>query len=497
MIETVSVSRPGVSVRTIVLVTLIVLLAVVCGILNPILGFAAVVGLVTAAAIFWKPVIGLWLLIVSVPYQSLRTFHIGPFPVSVTELLFIVTTLAWLFHVVIRRQQRFQPMPLLPTFLVFLVGIVASFLSIITAPPGQSSFAWGVKELVKWLELVVTYVLATNIFRTRREILIGVAILVGSTFSEMLIGIYQFVRRVGPPSFLIHGQFMRAYGTFAQPNPFAGYLNFAVILTLALTVVYWQRPLGKLLGFIGLALIGGVLISLSRSAWLALLIASAVVFDRGGRRTQALLLLGILIVALIAWFYVLGILPASLTSRFTAAFDIRNVNVLHPTPATFSVAQRLAFWIAGARMFASHWLLGVGMGNFGFAYPHYALPGWQQNLEHAHDYYLNQAVETGVLGLGTYLLWLMKAFQLAWHVSSATRDVVLRAVAIGILGMLVTLSVHNALDDLYVHGTVVQIAIMLAWLSVIAQLDRKESEALDVHRVVARVPARTVLGSFQ
>src|SRR5581483_9046082 len=110
--------------------------------------------------------------------------------------------------------------------------------------------------------------------------------------------------------------------------------------------------------------------------------------------------------------------------------------VLHPTPATFSAAQRLAYWIAGEHMFADHWLLGVGMGNYGAVYPEYALPGWNIELAHAHDYYLNQAVETGVIGLGTYLIFLVAAFRYLWSCVASTSDPVLRAIAIGVLGML-------------------------------------------------------------
>ncbi|MCL4544309.1 MAG: O-antigen ligase family protein [Chloroflexi bacterium] len=471
MLNRTALPRRASSSSLIPLASVSVIVALILGIANPIYAAVAVVGIVVTGLIFWRPVIGLLLLLVSVPFQSLKSVHVSAFPISSTEVLFALTMVAWLLRVVIRREQRFLAMPLLPALLLFIFGIVCSFLSIISAPPGQSSFAWGFKELVKWIELVVTYVLATNLFTTRKQLLVGASLITACAVIEAVIGAYQFVRRVGPPSFLIHGLFMRAYGTFAQPNPYGGFLNFSIILVFALAIAYWHKPVGKLLLLSGLALVGAVLISLSRSAWLALLIAFAIVFDRGGRTTRILLGLGVVLFVLIAWFYVLGILPASLSGRITAAFDVSNVNVLRPTPATFSVAQRLAFWIAGWHMFQGHWLLGVGIGNFGFAYPHYALPGWQQNLEHAHDYYLNQAVETGVLGLGTYLIWLGNALRLAWYTSGEVRDPVLRALAIGVLGMLVTLSIHNFLDDLFVHGTVVQIAIMLAWLSVVRRLE--------------------------
>ena len=445
-------------------------LAVVIALVNPLYSLGVLAALALGVAVLRWPVAGIYLLIPAVPFQSLRSFTLGPFPASVTELLVGLTALAWIVRALLDQRRRFAPMPLLPPLLLFLVGIMLSFLSILSAPPQYSSLVWGFKELVKWAELLIVYVLAANLLQTRRQLLIAAGAIVASGAAEALIGLGQFVLRKGPPSFLIHGLFMRAYGTFDQPNPFAGYLNLVVVLACALAIVYVRRPAGRWLLVASLAMLAAIAASLSRGAWVALAIAAVVLLDRGGRRSRVIL--GFVVAAgLVAiWLYALHLLPASLADRVTAAFAIADVDVLHPTPTTFSAAQRLAYWIAGGQMFVEHWLLGVGMGNFGLEYPQYALPGWDVDLAHAHDYYLNQAVETGVVGLATYLVFVIAAFRQLWLASGTLRDPALRAIAIGALGMLVTLSVHNAVDDLYVHGTVVQIAILLAMAGVASRL---------------------------
>ncbi len=448
----------------------VAILALVIATQNPLLSVAAIASALVVAVILRWPVAGLLLLIPSVPFQSLRSFSLGPFPASSTELLLGLTFLSWLLRVLLNRQQRLGPMPLLPPLLLFLTGIVLSFLAIIAAPVGQSSLVLGFKELVKWVELLLAYVLATNLLTTRRELLLAAYLLVAGAAVEAAVGLAQFVLRKGPPSFLIHGVFMRAYGTFDQPNPFAGYLNLALPLAAALLVANVRRPAGRWLFFATTTIAAAVLASLSRGAWLALFVAAVVLLDRGGRRSRALVGLGVGCVIIGAWLYAVHLLPASLTVRISTALAIANVDVLHPTPATFSAAQRLAYWIAGEHMFTDHWLLGVGMGNYGAVYPQYALTGWDLGLAHAHDYYLNQAVETGIVGLGTYLIFLFVAFRHLWTCVNRTRDAVLRAIAAGVLGMLITLSVHNSLDDLYVHGTVVQIATMLAMAGLAARL---------------------------
>jgi O-antigen ligase len=82
-------------------------------------------------------------------------------------------------------------------------------------------------------------------------------------------------------------------------------------------------------------------------------------------------------------------------------------------------------------------------------------------LGHAHNYYLNVAAETGLTGLVAYLvLWAAAFWQMAAAMRSATTPYA-RALALGALGMLVHVSVHNLVDNLWVHNMYVQAAILL------------------------------------
>jgi O-antigen ligase len=112
--------------------------------------------------------------------------------------------------------------------------------------------------------------------------------------------------------------------------------------------------------------------------------------------------------------------------------------------------------------------LGVGAGNYPPVYPRYALPLWPLSLGHAHNYYLNVAAEAGILGLAAYLLVWGVALVGAWRAAGRA----LRwqwGVALGVLGVLVHLSVHNFFDNLYVHGMYVQVAILLGILARISR----------------------------
>jgi O-antigen ligase len=83
------------------------------------------------------------------------------------------------------------------------------------------------------------------------------------------------------------------------------------------------------------------------------------------------------------------------------------------------------------------------------------------SLGHAHNYYLNVAAETGLLGLFAYLLfWAAVSWQLA---KSARRgpSAIQKALSLGALGVVAHVSVHNLVDNLWVHHLFVHVAIVL------------------------------------
>jgi O-antigen ligase len=131
--------------------------------------------------------------------------------------------------------------------------------------------------------------------------------------------------------------------------------------------------------------------------------------------------------------------------------------------------QRLAFWYAGLNMFQNNPVLGVGVGNYIEAYPRYAANGWQLVLGHAHDYYLNTAAETGLIGLAAYAGLLFSGFrQLALTVRTAPAGV-WYGVSLGILGAITALSVHNLVDNMFVHGIPVLFGLLLGSAAVIPE----------------------------
>lgn len=482
-----------------------------------------IVGAIAFLAILIRPQLGLYLLIFSIPFGSLKEVQVGVMSVGVTELLVGLVLAAWLMRMVARREIRLGHAPLLFPLLLFLAAISFSLLTAL-------SLQYSLKGLLIWLEILGVYLfVATTLGERELKVAIMAILIAGSL--EALLGAYQFLLGLGPESFILFGRFSRAYGSFGQPNPFGGYLGLILPLAVAIAFAGWRRLGGFFwgLGAIGLAVMGmAMVMSWSRGAWLGTLAALGfvamigvwteafgpevvgVLAGVGAGVLSALwfgdIALGTLVGGLVAiatgvttatalqrrWgflflillflvgtlFLLLGgerLIPTALVERlldFTPYLRVTNVEGVLLSDENYATVERLAHWQAAWRMVSDSPVLGVGIGNYVPVYPAYALPGWEDPMGHAHNYYLNIAAEAGLLGLGAYLFLWGAIFGHGWRVYRRVEGL-WRSIALGILGVMVAFSVHNLFDNLYVHGMNIHLAILLGLLAVI---DKKPQE---------------------
>jgi O-antigen ligase len=423
----------------------------------------AVAGGIVVVATLARPEIGLILLVFAVPFGSVREISLGGMTVGGAEALIGLALAAWLARLLADPRSRLTLPPLTLPLLIFLGAALLSL-------PGALSLRYSLKELIKWTEVLGLYVFTANVLDGRQARRLVFSILLAGT-AAALHGWYQFFTRSGPEGFLLFGRFMRAYGTFEQPNPYAGYLGLIAPLALSLALGSRKgnrRSLSEFIFYGGAfgAMVVAVAMSWSRGAWIGL--GAAVVAAIALRSRRAAVLFAAL-VALVALILILGsfqLLPEVLTQRFAdllpyaRPFDVRGVEV---TDENFAVVERMAHWQAGWQMWAEHPWRGVGIGNYEPIYPAYYIPPWKEPLGHAHNAYLNIAAETGLIGLLAYLVLWAVAF---WQAVRAIRRTSgwAKAVSIGVLGVLVHLSVHNFFDNLFVHNMYAHVAVLLGLL---------------------------------
>jgi O-antigen ligase len=199
------------------------------------------------------------------------------------------------------------------------------------------------------------------------------------------------------------------------------------------------------------------------------------------RRTPwGILLVGVLIIGGVG-LYASGRLPSSFTARLTSFVqDIRleDVRGMPINDANYAVIERLAHWQAALSMFRHNPWTGIGFGCYEAAYSNFALINWPIALGHAHNYYLNLAAETGLMGLVGYLILWGVVFWLSWRVTRHARGLA-RGLGVGLLGAWTHLTVHHLLDNLYVNNVHLHIAVLLGILAFVIQQMHQSSSTYD------------------
>lgn len=427
----------------------------------------AAVGL--ALAVLIRPWLGLPLLAMAAPFAALWPLPLGGLPIDGADLLLALLLAAWLAQGVARRRIVLPRPPLLWPLLALLASLS---LSLLRAP----SYREGLPELFKWLQVLALY-LAVVALLPRRRVGWLIAGLLAAAAAQALLGLYQFLTQTGPDAFVLLGRFMRAYGTFRQPNPYAGYLGLIAPLAVSLTLWAWSNrqrsglKLSLALSAAAAVICLGLLVSWSRGAWLAFAVALVVVVLAHSRRAAPVVLaLAVAAGLALSIFGATDLLPPSVTGRlsdlqeYVGLIDVARTEV---TDANFSVVERIAHWQAALAMWTDHPWLGVGAGNYAVVYDQYNLPRWYEPLGHAHNIYLNFAAEAGLLGLLAYLwLWLASLWQALR--GAAASDRLTAAVAAGILGGLTAATVHNFFDNLWVQHIYLTLALLLGLLAVMA-----------------------------
>lgn len=446
---------------------------------------ATLVGAVTGALLLLRWPWLLWIgLALVLPVSS--GIKLGP--LSATDVGVAAGVALWFVDGVRRRTLRLELSP-------ELVAILAYVGALLLALYGAQNLGEAVAEVIKWGEVAVVILLVRPMLPPAQRHWLVVALLVGG-IGQGLLGLYQFIFRIGPDWFIILGRFMRASGSFHQPNPYAGYLGLCLPVAASLALWHWhqlwqargQTPNANryLIGFVLWALFytgatgviaAGLLASWSRGGWLGAAAGIAIVLTLRSRRAMVLGISGALVLLFVLFMgsALPGWVPSSIAARFQdipAYFGLTDVLSQPVTDENFAIIERMAHWVAAVRMWEGAPWLGVGPGNFNTVYPTVNLPLWEEPLGHAHNIYLNTLAESGVIGFAAYLslwvvvigwLWRQRGVAL-WEQPERSQMDWRGAFAIGVLGVVGHSLVHNFFDNLFVQGIYLQLAFWLALL---------------------------------
>jgi O-antigen ligase len=445
-------SRSGRALR----VAFVLAACLVVAFVPPIYSLLAIAGVALLAALLIHPTWGLYALLFAVPFESVRNLQAGGLNVTITNFCAFAISVAWLAYCAARQRLVRGVAPWLPVLLIYFLVITVSVTQ-------ATNLILSMKELLKLAQMIMVYLVGVTVLRTRADVRKLLIVLFLAVMAESCVGVIQTVLHAGPASFA-RGGFLRASGTFAQPNPFAGYLN--VTLPVAVTMlayrVFPRLPMWVVL----LATAGGVLTSLSRGALLATITALVIMAVVAMPKSRALVAVGAIALGIILMAGAIGIVPSRVVDSLAYQVGAGNIDVANPTPDNWAVAERLAHMESGLEMFAAHPILGVGIGNYPAVYSKYQVaPVWIYPLGQAHNYYINIAAEAGVFGFAAFLAFEISAGVIALRAFRRATEPLDRAIALGGLGVIAGVAVHSLFDDIFVHSIEVQVTIVMVLVS--------------------------------
>lgn len=314
-----------------------------------------------------------------------------------------------------------------------------------------------IENVIRWVMMLSAASLMLEAFRFRNG---RIWLYYTFIFSGMMVGALALLQYAGLAEMLLPrfpGYDQRAYSVFGNQNLLGGYMAFNMVLLMAL-FLRERRNDGKIITVYAVAfglLLGGLIVSATRSAWLAA-VAGCVftALPPGGwirvrrvlkkQQRQALVVIALVAVSLF------GLGAPLIVSRAAGSFSAGDVGG----------RARLWFWAGAARMIQDHPWTGVGLGQYGYWSPScqgHVLwhPGGERyffnelQTEHAHSEPLDWLAETGVAGS---LFWLVF---FVWTFNRRNR-------ALPALGALAVFSCFNSFAHSTPHVLVAVLSAALA-----------------------------------
>jgi O-antigen ligase len=252
------------------------------------------------------------------------------------------------------------------------------------------------------------------------------------------VSVDWFVNKLSIIPAAVYAHFTTLFADTIHPNVMAGYLVILLPVAAALLLFAWRSlRRGPRLGlaFAFLVILAILFLTKSRGAWMgfgaAALLLAALRWRRGWLLLPAFLLAGIAVLALVGSGPLLDALATS-----------SSVN---------GVDMRVEIWSRAIYMIQDLPFTGIGMGTFGSLadalYPFLlAAPG---SIPHAHNLFLQVAVDLGIPGLIAWLAIFGLVTSCAWQVyrrGRSLQDVWMMALGAGFLGSQVALAVHGLTD---------------------------------------------------
>jgi O-antigen ligase len=316
-------------------------------------------------------------------YGPLAIGAVQPFEFHVIQGLTLGVMLLWVARLWLNgRPQLFWP-PICWAAAAFAVYAVARYLT--------SDIEYLARqEMIRVLVYAfIFFAILNNLHRQESTQIIGYT-LIFLAMGIALYAVYQFVSGSDRVWHFLKPYPHRGSGTFISPNNLAGFLEMLAPLALAYTLTGRGKHVTKVfLGYASLAILAGIVVTVSRGGWLATAIALLLFFGvlilHRTYRLSSFVFLTLLVGVGLYW------VPRNLIFAARTREVVTQQGVVNDD-------MRFALWKPALRLWQENFWWGVGPAHFNYRFRAYRPVAIQVRPERVHNDYLNTLTDWGLVG---------------------------------------------------------------------------------------------------
>jgi len=282
-------------------------------------------------------------------------------------------------------------------------------------------------ELLKILSYLGIFLLIVNYVDSKRKLMRIGTIIVFSGIIVALLGIVQKVASAHKIYWFwepLYRKDASFFGSFVNPNHFAGYIEMVVPVSIGLFIVKWGNltkdklrgirefliKIGNeegckliLFSFFIVLMVGALFLSSSRGGIISFLgsmiFLLLMIIKREKGRQNIFIIIGLLIsvFSLLIW---MGIRP--LLEEFSSIQDLSK---------DYDIQYRFQNWRDMGKSIQDFPLFGVGLETFSRIFPKYKTIGLQYYYLYLENDYLQLLCEVGIIGFGIFLWFILSFFR--------------------------------------------------------------------------------------
>ena len=337
----------------------------------------------------FNPIYAIYLLLLCLLNDISRDIT-GSFTVYTIEVILLSVSLSWIFGMLltkyniyfyssqkqnfIKGKYKFE----LPEYKILVISWIVFFGIILLSFIKSVNIPASIKQTLRYLEIFLIYLIAFNfINKDNYSHVLKLFLCLSSIIS--IIAIYQYFR--------FSNDYLAVKGTVFHHNTLASFLLYSIFITLSFLVItkHWRKIIFVIVIILNLF---ALKFSFSRGGWLSLILT------------------GLILILMYKKKFVLGLISVTILTIFFISFIPDNSRYkLAKSEIINNIRRDLAK--VSLNIIKNEPLLGFGVGNYFYKYKNY-IKNISPSIEYIMEggvinYYLHLTIETGVLGLISFL----------------------------------------------------------------------------------------------